>query len=309
VFQSKKNLYSMSSENSYICSFGEVLWDMLPSGKLPGGAPMNVAAHLQNLGINAAMISRVGDDALGEEIKAFMAGNNCSTAWVQTDTTHGTGVVQVTLSETNQASYDIVHPISWDFIAPSPLLNDLVAKASAFIYGTLACRDKVARTTLLGLLGYAQLKVYDVNFRAPHYERNIVELLLFKANIVKMNDEELDIIGAWYGLGDAQMADKMRAIKTKFGLTMLVVTEGANGASLLDGTGFYKSNGYAVKVQDTIGSGDSFLAGLLKNYFEGNAPEKMLNYACALGALVATHKGANPPIQEADIFKMMERHV
>ena len=295
----------MFSDNPYICSFGEVLWDMLPSGKLPGGAPMNVAAHLQNLGIHTAMISRVGDDALGEEIKAFMSRNNCSTAYVQTDATHGTGVVQVTLSATNQASYDIVYPISWDFIAPSSALIDLLSNSYALIYGTLACRDVVSRTTLLDLIDCARLKVYDVNFRAPHYTRDLVELLLSKANIVKMNDEELDIISAWYGEIDASIEFKMRYLKTKFDITMLVVTEGADGASLLCDTGFYKSNGYKVQVQDTVGSGDAFLAGFLKNYFDHNSPEYMLNYACALGALVATHKGANPPIDEADILKMM----
>jgi fructokinase len=289
----------------YICSFGEVLWDLLPTGALPGGAPMNLATHLQNLGVPSVMVSRVGKDELGEKIKAFMESKNVSTQFIQHDTAHGTGIVKVTLSSKNEATYEIVHPIAWDFIAPSPEIQEKAKNAYAVAYGTLACRDEVSRATLFGLLADAPLKIYDVNFRAPFYSQTLVESLLQPADIVKMNDDELHIIASWYGISGKTDRQKMSFLKKKFHLQALIVTQGGDGAMLLNQKAFYKTHGYKVTVADTVGSGDAFLAGFLKNLMAGKPPKYALTYACALGAVVATHRGANPPITEADVFKMM----
>lgn len=296
----------MFTENEYICCFGEILWDMLPTGKLPGGAPMNVAAHLQNLKMSSAVISRVGNDALGNELKEFLIEKNCTTQWIQTDDIYATGVVDVTLSANNDATYEIIHPVAWDFIRLSPEIVDLVQGAYAFVYGTLACRDSRSYTTLFGLLTKAKLKVYDVNLRPPHYTEELVELLLKQSDIVKMNEEEADIITAWYGETEKTSEQKMTFLKDKFSLKAVIVTQGANGAMLLDESGFYKREGYKVTVADTVGSGDAFLAGFLKSVYEGKPSGEALNYACALGALVATHHGANPAIREADITGLVQ---
>ncbi len=291
---------------NYICCFGEVLWDLLPSGKLPGGAPMNVATHLQNLGIPSAVISRVGNDELGQEIKAFLANKNCTTDFLQTDNQHPTGKVNVFLSEKHEATYEIVHPVAWDFISVSDETIDLVKNANALIFGTLACRDAHTRETLLSLIEVASLKIFDVNFRPPHYSQQLIEMLLQKADIVKMNDDELAIIANWYALSERTNQEILAHLKEKFNLKTLIVTKGSDGAMLIDNQGFFESKGFKVEVMDTIGSGDSFLAGFLKNYLSGNSPEYSLTYACALGALVASHKGANPMINEMDILKMIE---
>ncbi len=296
----------MLTKNQYICSFGEMLWDLLPTGALPGGAPMNLATHLQNLGLPSAMISRVGKDELGEKITAFLTSKGVTTQFVQTDETHGTGIVNVTLSDKNEATYEIVHPIAWDFIAPSPEISALVKNAYAIAYGTLACRDEVARNTLFGLLKSANLKIYDVNFRAPFYAQDLVESLMRPADIVKMNEDELQIIASWYGISQKTDKQKMSFLKQKFKLRAVIVTQGSEGAMLLNTKAFYKTHGYKVTVADTIGSGDAFFAGFLKNMYAGKPPKYALTYACALGAVVATHHGANPPITEKDVLKMME---
>ena len=292
---------------NYICCFGEVLWDLLPSGRLPGGAPMNVATHLQNLGITSAVISRVGNDELGQEIRAFLEDKNCTTDFLQTDNQHPTGKVNVFLSEKHEATYEIVQPVAWDFISISPETIDLVKNANALIFGSLACRDTHTRDTLLSLIEVASLKIFDVNFRPPHYSQQLIEMFLHKADIVKMNDDELDIIAAWYDLSERNNQEILTHLKEKFTLKTLIVTKGSNGAMLIDNQGFFESKGFKVEVMDTIGSGDSFLAGFLKNYLSGNSPEYSLTYACALGALVASHKGANPKIDEMDILKMIEK--
>ncbi|MES2519345.1 MAG: carbohydrate kinase [Bacteroidota bacterium] len=297
----------MPLTQNYICCFGEVLWDLLPSGKLPGGAPMNVATHLQNLGISSAMISRVGNDELGDEIKAFLQDKNCTLDFIQTDNQYPTGKVNVFLSEKHEATYEIVHPVAWDFISISPELLELVKNSKGLIFGTLAARDVHTKETLLGLIEVAPLKIFDVNLRPPHYSQALIETLLQKADIVKMNEDELEIITAWYGFITGNDEQRLTQLKEKFILQTLIVTKGGDGAIVLDKQGFFQSKGFKVTVMDTIGSGDSFLAGFLKNYLAGNAPEYALNYACALGALVASHKGANPPIEEKDILKMLEK--
>jgi fructokinase len=298
----------------YICCFGEVLWDMLPSGKLPGGAPMNVATHLQNLGIPAKMISRVGKDELGAEIKAFLESKNCTTEWIQEDETLNTGWVKVQLSEKNEATYTIVHPVAWDFIQTNDTVQQLVNQASALVFGTLASRDDTSYQTLLSILKNLPqetqvLKVFDINLRPPHYSQSLIEEFLQYADIVKLNEDELKIVAKWYDIaGDEEK--QLREISQKFNIKTLIVTKGGDGAILLrlenDGKKhFYQQAGYKVVVADTIGSGDSFLAGFLKNILNGKSSEYALNFACAIGAVVASHSGANPAITEADIKKVM----
>lgn len=298
----------------YICCFGEVLWDMLPSGKLPGGAPMNVATHLQNLGIPAKMISRVGKDELGAEIKAFLESKNCTTEWIQEDETLNTGWVKVQLSEKNEATYTIVHPVAWDFIETNNTVQQLVNQASALVFGTLASRDDTSYQTLLSILKNLPqethvLKVFDINLRPPHYSQSLIEEFLQYADIVKLNEDELKIVAKWYDIaGDEEK--QLREISQKFDIKTLIVTKGGDGAILLrlenDGKKhFYQQAGYKVVVADTIGSGDSFLAGFLKNILNGKSSEYALNFACAIGAVVASHSGANPAITEADIEGVM----
>jgi fructokinase len=291
-------------EQPYICCFGEVLWDVLPSGRLPGGAPMNVATHLKNLNINSAVISRVGNDDLGAEIKKFLIENKCTTDWLQTDEVYPTGVVQVKLSKKMDATYTIVHPSAWDFISLSAELFNLVKNSSAFVFGTLACRDSKSYTTLFALLSTARFKVYDVNLRYPYFSEELVELLFQEADIVKMNDSELDIIASWYKVQLKDSEEKMIFLKDKFALQTVIVTKGEEGAMLLDNSGCYHHKGFSTVVADTIGCGDAFLAGFLKCRFENKSSAESLNFACALGALVASHSGANPHISLSDIVSL-----
>lgn len=296
----------MKKTGDYVCCFGEILWDMLPSGKLPGGAPMNVALHLQNLGVNVAMISKVGTDALGDDIVNFIKQKGGATDWIQRDAQQPTGIVEVNISNRTSVTYNIVHPVAWDFILDTPDAVEAARDAYAFVYGTLACRDEHSRAALFHLLEVAKgLKIYDVNLRPPHYSKELIESLLQKANIVKMNEEELDIVSGWYDTSRLTREEKVSFMKTKFNLKAAIITMGGDGALFLDEHGLHKSKVYRVEVKDTIGSGDSFLAGMIKNIHAKETPEYALNYACALGALVATHHGANPPIKESEILSFM----
>lgn len=287
-----------------IVIFGEMLWDMLPSGKQPGGAPMNVAIHLKNFGLNPAFISRVGTDDLGVELTDYLNRKGLSTEFVQIGETHLTGIVKVNLTDKTEVAYKIVQPVAWDYIQPDPRLDEVVAKSDVFLYGSLAVRNQQTKDTLYHLLEKAPLKVFDVNLRPPHYDRPTIEYLLAKADIVKVNEHELAIVAGWYGiLPDPQT--QMKFLVDKFKLQMICLTLGANGAMVLDRDGFTSQGGYEVEVQDTIGSGDSFLAMFLKHILAGSSVALALKNACAVGALVATYQGATPSISDIELEQFL----
>ena len=287
-----------------IVIFGEMLWDMLPSGKQPGGAPMNVAIHLKNFGLNPTFISRVGTDDLGVELTDYLNRKGLSTEFVQIGETHLTGIVKVNLTDKTEVAYKIVQPVAWDYIQPDPQLDDVVAESDVFLYGSLAVRNQQTKDTLYHLLEKAPLKVFDVNLRPPHYDRATIEYLLTQADIVKVNEHELAIVAEWYGiLPDPQT--QMKFLVDKFKLRMICLTLGANGAVVLDENGFTSQGGYEVEVQDTIGSGDSFLAMFLKHILAGSSVAVALKNACAVGALVATYQGATPSISDVELEKFL----
>lgn len=260
--------------------------------------------------MEVACVTRVGNDRLGDELKEFLVSKGCADRWVQCDPHHPTGTVKVNISDRTNVQYEIVHPVAWDFITATPEALEVSKDAYAFVFGTLACRNGQSRETLFKLLDNSDaLKVFDVNLRAPHYSRALIEMLLRKTDIVKMNEDELDILHNWFGSPGVALEQKVRNIKSKFGLKKVIVTRGGDGALLLDESGLHFSKIFKVEVKDTIGSGDSFLAAMIKNFYLNNPPGQALNYACALGALVAQHHGANPAIKEREIFELLKSAV
>ncbi|WP_215238449.1 carbohydrate kinase family protein [Dyadobacter helix] len=283
-----------------ITVFGEMLWDMLPSGKQPGGAPMNVAIHLKNFGMNPAFISRVGDDDLGVELMEYLHTKGLDTNFIQTGITHLTGIVKVNLTDKTEVTYKIVQPVAWDYIQATPENKRLVMDSDVFVYGTLSVRSQQSRETLFELLKDAKLKVFDVNIRPPHLERAATEHLMLQADVVKVNEHELHTVCSWFGI-QPELETQMKFLYERFNLQLVCVTLGAEGAMVLSHDGFHKQAGYEVEVQDTIGSGDSFLAMFLKEYILGSTIASALKKACAVGALVASHRGATPNISESEL--------
>lgn len=292
------------SKPTIIC-FGEVLWDVLPDKRIAGGAPMNVAFHVNQFGMQSKMISCVGDDELGKELLRFLEDKGVSTSLIQTDPTFPTGTVNVILDNGGSPSYEIVNPVAWDYIRADDKAKDAVKAADALVFGSLACRTERNKRTLFEYLELAPIRVLDVNLRAPFYSQPLIESLLARADIVKMNDEELALIGGWQRAEGGERA-QLEAIQKKFKIDVLILTRGKNGAACLDGEGFYEHPGFPVKVQDTIGSGDSFLASFLSKHLSGQSPAECLAFAGAVGALVATRAGGTPEITADDIQAIME---
>ena len=293
----------MMTDNKIVC-FGEVLWDVLPTGKQPGGAPFNVAVHLHQLSQPVDLISRVGDDDLGVELLAFIESKGLSTDLVQRGKTHLTGVVKANVDDANEVTYKIVQPVAWDYIQHDAALETRVAQASMLVFGSLAARQATTRETLYRLLEHARFRVFDVNMRPPHYTKGVVKYLLEKADLVKMNHHELAEIMAWFSEETEEVA-AVQWLASRFNLQAVCVTKGADGAILWTNNQLYRAPGVSVTVRDTIGSGDAFLAALLKGWQAGQEPGECLRFACATGALVATHQGATPDFTEADVRELL----
>ena len=289
---------------SAVC-FGEVLWDIFPTHKKIGGAPLNVALRMNSLGVETAMISRVGEDENGEDILSFLSSQEITTDLIQVTKEYKTGAVNVMINEKGNASYDILYPSAWDKIVETEIMDKVISEADIFVFGSLICRDEVSRITLLNLLDKAKYKVLDANLRAPYYTTEILNNLMQKADFIKLNDEELREISRELGSPYNSFEQNIKFIAEKTNTKQVCVTKGEFGAVLYYNDKFYYNSGYFVKVVDTVGAGDSFLASLLIRLLRGKSPQKALNYACAVGALVAGQEGANPMISEKDIKKFM----
>lgn len=293
---------SNTNDHKVVC-FGEILWDILPTGAVPGGAPMNVAYHLHKLGINPTLITRVGIDERGKQLLDLLNSRNVNTDHIQLDYDIPTGIVNAAPNDHGEMQYDIVSPSAWDFIACDTATQSVVKKASHFIFGSLITRNKTSRDTLFQLLEIAQQKVLDINLRPPHYNRQLVVELLQKADMLKMNITELELITGWFA-NYKNIRERMAVIQDKFKIPSVIVTMGADGAMINIEGKVYSHPGYVVKVADTVGSGDSFLAALLYKLFNNKSPEEALTFASALGALVASKTGGWPEYTTDEIQKL-----
>ncbi len=283
---------------------GEVLWDALPAGLFLGGAPFNVACHLSAAGVPAAMVSRIGDDRLGEEILRRAARYGVATDLVQVDPELPTGFVRVSLDNAGTAEYKIVAPAAWDAITHTDELLARASRARAIVFGSLAQRNAITRATIERLWESEALMVFDVNLRPPFDDREVVRRSLGRADIVKVSLEELNQLVEWFEL-PSDSNEAVRALAEMFDCDTVCVTRGAHGAGLWrDGT-WTEHEGFEVEVRDTVGSGDAFLAVLVAGILSGAKSEAVLEHANLIGAYVATQDGAVPTDQSASIAQKL----
>ncbi|WP_276165467.1 carbohydrate kinase family protein [Zobellia alginiliquefaciens] len=287
-----------------IC-FGEVLFDIFPTHSKIGGAPLNVSLRLQSYGIDSYLISAIGKDEFGKKIISYLKKYDVNTNGIEINPKYETGRVNVVLNDKGVASYDIAYPVAWDKISLKSEDINYIKKTDFFIYGCLASRDKTSLSTLRELLKIVSYKVFDVNLRAPHYTNELVAELMLQANFIKFNDEELFEIAANLGSRYNSMEQTITYISVTTNTETICVTKGAYGAVLYHQKVFYYNSGYRIKVLDTVGSGDSFLASVLFKLFNGNGPQQAINFGCAVGAMVAKSEGANPILTMKQITEFM----
>jgi fructokinase len=296
-----------NKKNIKAVAYGEVLWDVFDDQKKIGGAPLNVALRMKTLGCEVAVISCVGNDKDGEAIINQVKSLGLETEAIMKSEDFPTGLVEVTLNESGSASYGINYPSAWDKIVLNDFAKNLVANADVLIYGSLVCRDQVSRQSLEELLEIDVYKVFDVNLRKPHYSYEILEQLMHSADFIKFNDEELLEISAAMHSPFTGLEENIHFIAEKTNASAMCVTKGKDGALLFWKGHLYNNNGYPVKVADTVGAGDSFLAALITSLLTGKEPQTAIDFACAVGALVAESPGANPEISSSKIENLISK--
>jgi fructokinase len=280
-----------------VLCFGEVLWDCLPQGRLPGGAPLNVAYHLAKLGVDARMISAVGADAPGDEMLALCRARGLSTEFIARDSARPTGTVTVALDAAGQPAYTIHEEVAWDAIPVDAGVR--AARSDALVFGSLAARSAANRAALDELLAMpGTLRIMDVNLRPPFADRGRVLALCARADWVKLNDHELAMLSRKEIRDEAADAEALgaaiEALRRLTGNARICVTRGARGAALCEGGEMLFAAAPAVKVRDTIGAGDAFTAALVHGILVEKPRIEALRFACALGALVASLPGGQP---------------
>lgn len=292
-------------KNKKVTCFGEVLWDSLPKGLYLGGAPLNVALNLNNLGIDTTMISAVGNDKLGKLAVQSIREKGLDTGFIQFND-YPTGVVDVEIDNKGDADYTINEPSAWDYIEYNNELKDEIDKSNFVVFGTLIFRNANSRSTLNKALSKFKGKVIvDVNFRKPFYDKTLVNEVLNLADIVKVNHEEIDIILKWNNKSNLNSKEALSYLCKQYNLEMILLTRGEEGSILYHNGDIFKKERFEVNVKDTVGTGDAFLAGSIYSLLKGEDNLKVISFANALGAFVASRNGATPEINMEKIEFML----
>lgn len=279
-----------------IVGIGEALWDMLPSGKHLGGAPLNFAYIASLLGNRSAIATRVGEDSLGREIRGELNARNLDTKAIQTDPKLPTGTVDVRFQD-GQPEYEIRKPVAWDALEWSSEWQRLARRCEAVCFGTLAQRSTQSRSTILQFIEHTRsscLRVFDINLRRPFYSREMIEAALPFTTVLKMNDVELPQIAEMFSIAGSSPAELMRAMRQKFRAKILFVTRGERGAAATDGPTVVEHPGFTVQVCDTIGAGDAFSAAATHSLLRGVDLEQTLAFANRWASWVASQAGGMP---------------
>lgn len=283
----------MNAQKKVIVGIGEILWDMLPTGKALGGAPANFAYHAKRLGEDGWAVSAIGNDALGREIMEIVMEKELRN--LISVTSRPTGTVQVSLDAKGVPSYTIMEDVAWDNIPFTPQMAALASRADAVCFGSLVqrgnSRDSVLR--FLRAMRPEALRVFDINLRQHYYSKEVIDESLQLSDILKINDEEIRIVAELFGLGGDDTA-ACRALIERYGLKLVILTRGADGSEVITADEAIPQAVGQVEVVDTVGAGDSFTAAFVVAYLRGDSLADAQRLANETAAYVCSCKGAMP---------------
>jgi fructokinase len=282
-----------------VLSVGELLWDVLPDKTLLGGAPSNLAFRLVEMGEDCRIVSRVGMDDLGAEALRQVSSLGLSLEFIQEDPDHKTGTVDVTFDADRNPDYVINTNAAYDYIEPTPELLDAAGACSCLVFGTLAQRTPVTRSTIADLIGYAgkAKKFLDINLRKDCYSKEVVDHSLRNADVLKTNHHEIMELREMMGLSATLLPELTEELSGEFGISTTVVTMEEFGVFLFDREeGKHYLPGYNIALEDPLGSGDAFSAAFIYYMLEGASLKEACIRGNMLGASVATTKGGTQPV-------------
>jgi fructokinase len=277
-----------------VVGLGELLWDLLPAGRQVGGAPANFAFHAARLGARAEVVSAVGDDALGAELRAALQARGLSTHHIAVDPDHPTSTVSVVLDSAGVPAFTIHEQVAWDWLTSSPALDDLARATDVVCFGTLAQRAPTTRATVARFLDQTRaecLRVCDVNLRQRFWSTDLLGACLARADVLKLNDEELPRVAEALGIADS---DPLCALRERYGLRLVALTRGVAGCVLLANERVEHAGCAAPVLVDTVGAGDAFTAALALGLLAGQPLDELASAANELAAWVCSQPGAMP---------------
>ena len=282
-----------------IVGLGEALWDVLPEGKKLGGAPANFAYHTGQFGLDTLAISALGEDRLGDETIAAIEEQGLN--YMMPRVPYPTGTVQVTLDDEGIPAYDIKENVAWDNIPFTDEMKAVAQNCRAVCFGSLAQRNVVSRETIKKFLSATPddcMKIFDINLRQSFYTKEVIDDSLHLCNVLKINDEELVVIGRMFGYPGLDMQDKCWLLLGKYNLDILVLTCGVNGSYVFTpgSMSFYETP--KVEVADTVGAGDSFTGTFCACILKGKSVADAHRIAVDASAFVCTQKGAMPKLPD-----------
>lgn len=286
-------------EKKYVVGLGEALWDVLPEGKKLGGAPANFAFHAGQFGLNSIAVSALGEDKLTEETIQQLEEKNLQ--YCMPRVPYPTGTVQVTLDNEGIPTYDIKENVAWDNIPFNDDVKAIAENARAVCWGSLAQRNVVSRESIYKFLDATPkdcMKIFDINLRQNFYTKEVICESMKRCNILKINDEELVLIGRMFGYPGLDIENKCWLILGKYDLDMLVLTCGTNGSYVFTPGSMSYQPTPKVEVADTVGAGDSFTGTFCASILAGKPVTEAHKLAVSVSAYVCTQNGAMPILPE-----------
>lgn len=282
-----------------VISLGEVLWDVFQDREFLGGAPLNFSANTQRLGNSVLLLTAVGDDERGARAVAQMSALGVPTEFVQIVTERPTGTAMVVTDHNGSAGYVFDRPAAFDCVSiDEPLLSRLQQFDPQWIYfGTLTQTLSGSLNALAEIIQRSPdaKRFYDMNLRTGHWNFALVEDLSRKANVLKLNNAEAELLfHHLFGNKPFSLDQFCRYWSSTYGVQTICITLGDAGCAVfIDGT-LRSFPGYTVEVIDTVGAGDAFAAAFLHGLHLGWPVERIAPFANSLGALVASRAGATP---------------
>ena len=283
-----------------ILGIGELVWDVFPSGKQLGGAPVNFAYFAKELGAEAYPVAALGSDELGDEAMEVVRPSGLKLDFIQRNSLP-TSRVLVTTDEEGVPQYEIVENVAWDAMECTPEILDLASQADVICWGSLAQRSRKSRESILAMVDAAPencLRVFDINLRQKFYSKEVIEESLKRADILKLNEDELPVVSEIFAVEGSE-ADQIAHIIKRFSLRSIIYTQGAVCSEVYDASGLVsRMDTPKVKVADTVGAGDSFTATYVTSIRLGETPAQAHELGVKVAAYVCTQNGAINPLPE-----------
>ena len=292
-----------------IVAFGEVVWDILPNGKVLGGTPSNMAFRCNSFGEEGFLLSRVGDDSLGHAALKRLRELEIDDSNVQIDSEFPTGTVHITFDDNGDPIFKVTLDVAFDHIEFSAEALKLARQADCLFFGLLPQRFGLSKNTIRELIKESpdSRKFFDLKLFEHFFNVKVVESLLKSANIVRIKEKEVDFLCDKLKIETGNLEFFGAQISRKYKIDLVLVTRGQNGVFAYHKTkGAFWSSGYEIKMKDNIGSGMAFSAGFLHYFLNGKPIEKALEFGNAAGALNTTKRGATVFFDKDEVVHFMK---